>query len=127
MHTTILNLGISGERQTGITTLGVALINGLAQDERPVAQPLFVAFDKRSLTWTMKNRGLIDGLGTWAQFILDERYMGVPSLVVIDDCELYNPSAFHRLVDAILHRMSSRNHPTQIVLLRNPYHLGVQP
>lgn len=124
MSVSILNLGNPGERQTGITTLGVAMINGVAIYQRAHAWPMFIAHDRNALQWTVHHRGLLDGLGTWADAVLNQPLVEKPTLAVIDDCNLYTPEKLYRLVVTIQRRMSAFNCQTQIVLLRNPYGLS---
>ena len=124
MSVSILNLGNPGERQTGITTLGVAMINGVAIYQREHAWPMFITSDRNTLQWTTHHRGLLNGLGTWADAVLNQPLVAKPTLAVIDDCNLYTPEKLYRLVATIQRHMSALNCQTQIILLRNPYDLS---
>lgn len=124
MSVSILNLGNPGERQTGITTLGVAMINGVAICQREHAWPMFITPDRDSLQWTTHHRGRLNGLGTWADAVLNQPLVAKPTLAVIDDCNLYTPETLYRLVETVRRRMSALNCQTQIVLLRNHYDLS---
>lgn len=117
------------ERQTGMTMLGVAMVNGAfeAGDSMTLAhpstpKPLFVARSQELADWTCKFRGLSRNAATWAAcFLRDNGF--TPSLVVIDDCDEYKFHELRQLIGAIVNRMQTITTPCQIVLLRNPFNV----
>lgn len=122
----IISMG-SMERQTGLTSLGVAMVNAFYPASTCKApHPLFVATGQGQLHHTIKHQGLYKERGTWAADAIDglTSLAARPlSLVVIDDCDEYNLMRMRQLIAVITHRMQTVRLPRQIVLLRNPFNV----
>lgn len=115
------------ERQTGMTTLGVSLVNGAvnAADHYnfcPAPTPLFIAPNQRMRQWVVDHRALHPAHAVWADALLRDNGM-TPSLAVIDDCDEYKFHDLRHLIGAAVNRMQTITTPCQIVLLRNPFNV----
>lgn len=116
------------ERQTGMTTLGVAMVNGalaIGTTGLPhlvAPKPIFVAKSQDSAAWTSKFRGLDLTAAHWPSSIFRESEY-IVSLAVIDDCDQYIHSELRRVIGRIVNRMQTITTPCQIVLLRNPFNV----
>lgn len=123
----IISLGTM-ERQTGLTSLGVSMVNGFypaSTCEAP--HPLFIAHSMSSLEYTIKYRGLYKERGTWAAGMVEEKDLQALcrlfSLAVIDDCDEYTLLRLRQLIAIVTNRMQRVKCPRQIVLLRNPFNV----
>lgn len=122
----IISLGTM-ERQTGLTSLGVAMVNGFhpaSTCEAP--HPLFIASSRGMLKHAI-NRGLQIERGTWAAGMIEEldheALCRSFSLAVIDDCDEYTLLRLRQLIAIVTNRMQRVKCPCQIVLLRNPFNV----
>lgn len=115
------------QRQTGMTTLGVSMVNGATvadNTEHPdnYSSPLFIARTQTDACYLVKLRGLKEDRAFWFARVLRDNGM-TPSLVVIDDCDQYTLHDLRHLIGAIVNRMQAITTPCQIVLLRNPFNV----
>jgi len=117
----IINIGTAGERQTGVTSLGCAMVNGFHAQGLTV--PLFIAINQQMSKFMVQHRGLDPQCVTWPRQIMKDPPQRVASLVVIDDCDRYNKKDLGQMLFSIRDCMSVFYCPCQIVLLRNPYNL----
>lgn len=121
----LISLGTM-DRQTGLTSLGMAMVNGfngIRVFKMPV--PLFIASSRRNLEHTIKHHGLQIERGTSAEGLIEEldpqALCRSFSLVVIDDCDEHTLLRLRQLIAIVTNRMQRVTCPCQIVLLRNPF------
>lgn len=126
--TTLPHIIILGtmERQTGLTSLGVSMVNGFNGTRVFKAPlPLFIASSRGNLDHTIKYHGLQIERGTWAAGMIEELdhepLCRSFSLAVIDDCDEYTLLRLRQLIAIVTNRMQRVKCPCQIVLLRNPF------
>lgn len=123
----LISLGTM-ERQTGLTSLGVSMVNRFAPyfDLETAPCPWFVCTSQSMVAWTVQHRALQEDKAVTADDVIEGRGGKVfrpVSLVVIDDCDEYKLFKLRQLVAAISHRMQTVQAPCQIVLLRNPFNV----
>lgn len=107
-------------RQTGLTTIGVAMVNGFTDRNY---KSMFVAKDLRQLDWTVKSRHLNTERGIASTSLSVRPFPAGVSLAVIDDCSSYSYSELSNLIRAVKHSMVRIPASCSIILLDCPEHL----
>lgn len=107
-------------RQTGLTTIGVSLVNGFVDRNY---KSLFIAKDLRQLDWTVKSRHLNTERGIASTSLVVRPAPAAVSLAVIDDCSEYSYSELSNVVRAVKHSMMGVPASCSIILLDCPEHL----